>query len=94
MATRLVVNGECIEYDDFCIGRDGMAETDWSDRAKRLLRGEMTRRGVSYKDLAARMPGESEANLRNKVSRGSFTAAFLLAAMSAIDCQTLRLNDD
>ena len=94
MAARPVVNGECIEYDDKrADGRD-MTDTDWGDRAKRLLRGEMTRRGVSYKELADRLGGESEANLRNKVSRGGFSAGFLLAAMDALGCQSLRLSDD
>ena len=63
--------------------------------AKRILRAEMVRRGVSYDDLA-RMLGEAgvkETNksLRSKLSRGSFTADFFLQALSAMGVPSLRI---
>jgi len=36
---------------------------------------------------------ETEVNLRNKISRGGFTAAFFVQALSAMGCQTIRLDD-
>lgn len=71
-------------------------EIDWIKRAKGLLRSEMTRRDVSYDDLV-RLLGEigieeTSANLRNKVSRGSFTAAFLLQCLKAMGVETLHLD--
>jgi hypothetical protein len=69
----------------------------WNDKAKGMLRAEMTRRGISYKDMAERLAAlgieEKEANLRNKVSRGGFSAAFFVACLSAIGCATLRIED-
>lgn len=74
-----------------------MAErTDWEEKAKGILRGEMARRGVTYAQLAERLAaigvGENERNLRNKVSRGKFTAGFLLQVMAAIGAKEVRLD--
>jgi len=73
-------------------------DRDWSAITKGLLRSEMTRRGVSYKDLAEKLKtlgaDENEANLRNKVSRGGFSAVFLVQCLSAMGCHTLRLSED
>jgi hypothetical protein len=56
----------------------------------------MMRRGLSYADLVEALGEigvkESEANLRNKVSRGSFTAAFLFQCLSAMGVKTLHLD--
>lgn len=69
---------------------------DWAAYAKRALRAEMHRRGVSYADLVKALGEagvkETEANLRNKVSRGSFTAAFLFQCLSAMDVKVLHLD--
>lgn len=65
--------------------------------AKRIIRAEMVRRDVSYQELADRLAqaGEdfSEAALRNKVSRGSFTADFFLSVLAVMNVETLRLTD-
>ncbi|MGO8608922.1 DUF6471 domain-containing protein [Rhizobium johnstonii] len=37
---------------------------------------------------------ENEPNIRNKISRGKFTAVFLLQCLTAIEAKTLRLEDD
>lgn len=70
---------------------------DWGDFAKGVLRAEMTRRQISYADLVALLAAlgvkESEANLRNKVSRGSFTAAFLFQCLSAMGVTNLYLGE-
>jgi len=36
---------------------------------------------------------ETEANLRNKISRGGFTGAFLIQCLVAMGATTLRLDD-
>ena len=70
--------------------------TNWPAYAKGVLRAEMTRRSVSYADLVRMLEEggvkETEANLRNKVSRGSFTAAFLFECLSAMGVKTLHLD--
>lgn len=70
--------------------------TDWSAQAKGVLRAEMVRKGVSYADLVRAFGEngvkETEANLRNKVSRGTFTAAFLFQCLHAMGVTTLHLD--
>lgn len=79
------------------VARERGGQTDWPERAKALLKAELKRRSVSYRELAERLTKagspESERNLTNKISRGGFTAAFLLQCLDVIDCQTLRLKD-
>ena len=56
----------------------------------------MALRRVSYADLVKLLAEievkETEANLRNKVSRGSFTAAFLLQCLTVMNVTTLHLS--
>jgi hypothetical protein len=65
--------------------------------AKRILRSEMVRRGVTYDDLATRLGeiGVKETNksLRSKLSRGSFTADFFLQALTAMGVTKLHLGE-
>ena len=65
--------------------------------AKRMLRAEMVRRGVSYDDLARLMgeAGVKETNksLRSKLSRGGFTADFFLQALDAMGLTSLRIAE-
>ncbi|MEQ9564661.1 MAG: DUF6471 domain-containing protein [Pseudomonadales bacterium] len=70
--------------------------TDWEDRAKGLLRAEMARKGVTYAKLVEKLSAigvvDNERNLRNKVSRGKFTAGFFLQCMKAMGTDTLHLS--
>lgn len=70
--------------------------TDYSDKAKRFLKGELKRAGVGYKELAERLTNmglpESEGSITVKINRGAFPAWFLLAAMDAIGVSSLRLD--
>ncbi|MGL4640694.1 MAG: DUF6471 domain-containing protein [Shewanella sp.] len=47
----------------------------------------------SLKELAEIGVVDSEPNVRNKLSRGKFTAVFLLQCLEAIGVNTLRLQD-
>lgn len=70
---------------------------DWSAEAKGLLKAELKRRGMTYADMvnALSVIGviETEANLRNKISRGNFSAAFLLQSLNAIGCTVVHLGE-
>jgi len=63
---------------------------------KGILKAELKRRGMTYADLVERLAqhgvAETEANLRNKISRGSFTAAFFLQCLIAIGCEYVTLS--
>jgi hypothetical protein len=72
-------------------------EDKYGEQAKRLLRAEMVRRGMGYEALSQKLGAlglhDTPVNLRNKVSRGKFTAAFLMAACEAMGAEHLRLVD-
>ncbi|MGB8869245.1 MAG: DUF6471 domain-containing protein [Rhodomicrobium sp.] len=74
-----------------------MREDVWAEYAKALLKSELKRKNVSYRDLAERLTAmgipESERNIANKISRGGFTAAFILQCFAAIGSQIVRLED-
>lgn len=72
-------------------------EVEWKAEVKRLLRAEMARRGIGYDDLARRLAAigieETAVNLRNKVSRGGFSAAFLLQCLEVMGCRVVRIRE-
>ena len=55
---------------------------------KHTLRAEMAKRGMTYRDLLEALMKigvvDEEKNLRNKVARGTFTAAFFMQCLRAI----------
>jgi uncharacterized protein DUF6471 len=69
----------------------------WEERAKRFLKSELVKAGVGYRELAERMKKhgmqETEASVANKMSRGTFSATFMLAALIAIGAEIVRLED-
>ena len=65
-------------------------QTEWEMRAANLLKAELKRQGVTYAQLAERI-GDKEVNIRNKLSRGKFSAAFLLQSLTAIGASSLHL---
>lgn len=74
-----------------------VTQPDWNERASRYLKAELKRQGVTYDDLAARLNAigfqETKASISNKISRGAFTAAFFLASLKTVGCQTVRIED-
>lgn len=65
-------------------------QTDWEAKAANILKAELKRQGVTYAQLAE-LIGDKEPNVRNKLSRGKFSAAFLLQSLQAIGIEYLRL---
>ena len=74
-----------------------MADTEWEAKVKGLLKAELKRRNVSYGQLVDKLAAigvvDSEPNIRNKLSRGKFTAVFLIQCLEAIGSSSLRLVD-
>jgi 3-mercaptopyruvate sulfurtransferase SseA len=72
-----------------------MAKIDWNAKAANLLKSELKRHGVTYAQLVEKLAeigvSEKEVNVRNKLSRGTFTAAYLIQCMEAIGVRELRL---
>ena len=92
-----LVDSKSTLYDDASIMERDMPErTDWEAKARGILRAEMARQNVSYSQLREKLESigvkEDERNLRNKVSRGKFTAAFLIQCLFALGSRELRLD--
>ncbi len=75
--------------------KDNPVNVEYETRAKNLLKAELKRKGVTYAQLAEKLAGldihETERNLNNKISRGGFSAAFLLQCLSALNIQNVHL---
>ena len=70
-------------------------KSEYQTRAKNILKAELKRQGISYRELAEKLTSlgaqESERNLTNKISRGSFSTAFFIMCMDAIGAKEVRL---
>jgi len=73
-----------------------MVDAEWQERVKGMLKAELKRRGVGYRELAEKLTAmgiqENEANIKNKIARGGFTAVFFVQVMKAIGADTIRLD--
>lgn len=73
-----------------------MADKEWQDRVKGILKSELKRRNLSYKQLSEKLGEigvqETELNIKNKISRGGFTAVFFVQCLVAIGAQTISLS--
>jgi len=73
-----------------------VGEKQWQGHAKGLLKAELKRKVFTYKGLANTLTAlgtpETEANLANNISRGSFSAAFLLQCLNAIGCNNVSVT--
>lgn len=71
--------------------------SNWDDKAKRLLKSELVKRGVSHTDLVLLLNEigveETKAGIDSKISRGSFSATFLLQCLTVIGCQKIEIED-
>jgi uncharacterized protein DUF6471 len=76
-------------------GKDAK-EIDWAGRVKGMLKAELKRRNIGYRELAKRLEPlgikENERNIANKIARGSFTAVFLIQCLDAIGAKKLRIE--
>ncbi len=71
---------------------------NWQAQVKGLLKAELKRRDLSYAALAEKLAAigvkDSERNISNKISRGTFTAIFFVQCMEAIGVKTIHLSDE
>ena len=68
-----------------------MQDNHWNGYAKRLLKSELMRRGITNEDLVRHLDNigveETKTSIDSKISRGTFSAAFLLQCLNAIGCK-------
>jgi hypothetical protein len=69
-----------------------MHSIDWHEQAKCILKSELIRRGVSNEALVSLLKNigvtETKTSIDSKISRGAFSAAFLLQCLNAIGCDS------
>jgi hypothetical protein len=68
-----------------------------NDKVKRLLKSELVKRGIKTVDLVELLNqkglNETKSSVTNKISRGTFSAAFFLQCLSVIGCSKLEIED-
>jgi hypothetical protein len=74
-----------------------MVEKEWEAEAKRVLKAELARQGVTYRGLAARLESmgirDDEKAIGNRISRGKFAFTFFLQCMRSLGVEHLDLTD-
>lgn len=70
---------------------------DWNSKAKRIIKSELAKREIDYIQLAKLMKvigvDEKQANIANKINRGTFSFSFALQIFEAIGVENLNLKD-
>lgn len=65
----------------------------WEEKAKRLLKAEMERKGATFKALSRELEREeiyeTAAQLNRKINRGKFSAGFFLACLAALEIREI-----
>jgi Domain of unknown function (DUF6471) len=73
------------------------SEDEWAHRARAYLKEKLKEADVTYVELAKRLKKhgfkETEASITNKLKRGTFAATFFVAALVAIGCEAVTLED-
>ena len=69
---------------------------NWENEARRIVRSELVRRGVTYAQLAKRLQRigveETERAIANKMSRGTFSFIFYLQCMAALGVEKVSFD--
>lgn len=69
-------------------------DKDWKAEAKGVIKAELSRRGITHEKLTEMLFAigvkETKASVDSKMSRGTFSAVFLIQCMTAIGCDTVR----
>ena len=97
----LKISSECKLYVTFSVIENIMQNCknspDWRQVVQRMLKAEMSRRGVKYQDLSDRLDSiginQSADNLRNKVNRGILGADLLLQIMYVLNMRKIERDD-
>jgi hypothetical protein len=69
----------------------------WEKIVSKLLKAELLKKEMTYSDLAKKLEliniFDTEVNIRNKFSRGTFSATFFVQCLRVIGVKNLELND-
>lgn len=69
---------------------------EWERKVKGMLKAELKRRDITYQQLAVKLAAigvsDTPENIANKISRGKFSAIFLVQCLEAIGATNIRLD--
>ena len=69
----------------------------WNIKAKRLLKSELVRRGISNTKLSELLNDigieETKSSIDSKISRGTFSASFFIQCLHVIGCNKIEFED-
>ncbi len=75
-----------------------MYTKNWNEEAKKLLKNTLVQKEISIEELVEYLANigvkETKASLNSKISRGTFSAAFLLQCYMAVDKKYITLNSN
>lgn len=75
-----------------------MNNCNWNELTKRLLKSELVRRGLTHNDLVSLLNNigiqETKSSIDSKMSRGTFSAVFLIQCLNAIGCKTIDFDNE
>ncbi len=70
-------------------------QSEWAIKAKNVLKAELKRKGIGYRELADKLTAMgtpiTEQGVNNKISRGGFSAAFFVQCFEAAGEREIRL---
>ncbi len=71
-------------------------EETWNEKASNILKSILTRRNVRYYELAIKLKEmgieETQGSISNKISRGTFSFAFFMQCMEALEIKEIRID--
>ena len=70
-----------------------MNEDLWKNMSKSTLKSELSKKSVDYNQLSEKLSkigvSESPANINSKINRGTFSFAFFMQCMQAINTKNI-----
>ena len=69
----------------------------WAKAVLKILKTEIAKRDMTYNELKNKLAAidvqETETNIKNKLSRGTFSAIFFVQCLRAMNIQTLSFDE-
>lgn len=69
----------------------------WAKAVLKILKTEIAKRDITYSELKNKLAfldiEETESNIKNKLSRGTFSAIFFIQCLRAMNIQTLSIDE-
>lgn len=72
-----------------------MIDNTWNKYAKRIIKSEMLKKDIKAEDLVILLHRigiqETKSSINSKISRGTFSAAFLFQVLQVMGCRSIEI---